>query len=133
MNPLLRLPDDRRRAGCRPSDWRFYTSPIDTQGGVWSGYQAVKHIRFGPDWKKDIVIPQARFLTTSPRGKLANVTWITPTCANSDHPSCGGNAGPYWVANLVNTIGESKFWDSTAVFVVWDDWGGLLRSRAADV
>ncbi|MGA7354433.1 MAG: alkaline phosphatase family protein, partial [Candidatus Cybelea sp.] len=25
----------------------------------------------------------------------------------------------------VNTIGESKFWKSTAIFVQWDDWGGL--------
>jgi phospholipase C len=24
----------------------------------------------------------------------------------------------------VNAVGESKFWDSTAVFIQWDDWGG---------
>ncbi len=22
-------------------------------------------------------------------------------------------------------MGESKFWDSTAIFVQWDDWGGI--------
>jgi phospholipase C len=26
---------------------------------------------------------------------------------------------------LVNAVGKSKFWDSTAIFVQWDDWGGL--------
>jgi phospholipase C len=26
---------------------------------------------------------------------------------------------------LVNTVGNSKFWDSTVIFVQWDDWGGL--------
>jgi phospholipase C len=29
------------------------------------------------------------------------------------------------VAALVNAVGKSKFWDSTAIFVQWDDWGGL--------
>src|SRR5262249_49498937 len=24
-----------------------------------------------------------------------------------------------------NTIGKSKFWNSTAIFIQWDDWGGL--------
>ena len=45
--------------------------------------------------------------------------------ANSDHPNCQGGYGPSWVAALVNAIGESKFWDSTAIFVQWDDWGSL--------
>ena len=25
---------------------------------------------------------------------------------------------------LVNAIGESSYWNSTAIVVVWDDWGG---------
>ena len=57
--------------------------------------------------------------------KLANFTWITPICTNSDHVDCGGGYGPSWVASLVNAIGKSKFWNSTVVFVQWDDWGGL--------
>ncbi len=58
-------------------------------------------------------------------GYLANVTWITPVCVTSDHVNCGGNEGPSWVTSLVNAVGESQFWDTTAVFVMWDDWGGL--------
>ncbi|MGA7355295.1 MAG: alkaline phosphatase family protein [Candidatus Cybelea sp.] len=109
--------------------WRFYTSKYDTPssgfGAVWSAYQAVRHIYDGPDWTKDVVTPQKNFLTDVPAGKLASFTWITPICANSDHTNCGGGFGPSWVAALVNTIGKSKFWDSTAIFVQWDDWGGL--------
>ena len=26
---------------------------------------------------------------------------------------------------LVNAVGQSKFWNSTAIFIQWDDWGGL--------
>jgi phospholipase C len=29
------------------------------------------------------------------------------------------------VTAVVNAVGESKFWDSTAIFVQWDDWGGM--------
>jgi phospholipase C len=28
------------------------------------------------------------------------------------------------VASIVNGIGHSDLWDSTAILVVWDDWGG---------
>lgn len=109
--------------------WRFYTSkygaPSSNGGSFWSGYQAVKHIRYGPDWIRDVITPQTRFITDVRAGKLASFTWITPICFNSDHPNCGGGYGPSWVATLVNTIGESKFWNSTAIFVQWDDWGGL--------
>ena len=28
------------------------------------------------------------------------------------------------MASLVNAIGESKYWDSTAIFIFWDDYGG---------
>ncbi len=108
--------------------WRFYTSkygsPSSGNGADWSGYQAVKHIYEGPDWK-NVVAPQKRFLTDVPAGILANFTWITPMCVNSDHVDCGGGFGPSWVAALVNAIGQSKFWNSTAIFVQWDDWGGL--------
>ena len=108
--------------------WRFYAGSYGNRsegdGGEWSGYQAVKHIRYGPDWKKNVITPNWKFITDVRAGKLANVTWITPVCDDSDHVNCGGGFGPSWVAALVNTVGQSKFWDSTAIFVQWDDWGG---------
>jgi phospholipase C len=108
--------------------WRFYTSKYtEPLGGFWSGYQAVKHIFNGPDWAKDIITPQKRFLTDIKKGKLAAFTWITPLCEDSDHLACGGGFGPSWVTSLVNAVGESQFWDTTAVFVQWDDWGGTYE------
>ncbi len=105
--------------------WRFYTSTISNDGGEWSGYQAVRHIRYGNDWKQDVITPQKQFITDVGKGTLANVTWITPLCNDSDHVNCGGGFGPSWVTSLVNAVGQSQFWDSTAIFVMWDDWGGL--------
>jgi phospholipase C len=104
--------------------WHFYATAVNGDGGIWSAYQVIKHIRYGPDWAKDVIAPQNRVLTDVQHGILSNVTWITPTCATSDHAACGSNLGPSWVTSIVNTIGQSKFWDSTAIFVLWDEWGG---------
>jgi phospholipase C len=106
--------------------WAYYATPVNgSPPGVWSAYQAINHIYYGPDWKKDVISPPKQFLTDVSNGNLRAVSWVTPTAANSDHPGSGSNTGPSWVASVVNAIGESQYWDSTAIFVVWDDWGGL--------
>lgn len=28
------------------------------------------------------------------------------------------------MASIVNAVGTSKYWNDTAIFVTWDDWGG---------
>jgi phospholipase C len=106
--------------------WRFYAGSIHGDGGLWSSYQANKGVYNGPDWKADVVNPPSQFLKDIAAGTLANVTWITPTFENSDHPGLDASGGPAWVASLVNAVGQSQFWNSTAIFVMWDDWGGLF-------
>ena len=39
-------------------------------------------------------------------------------------PGKAGDRGPSWVGAIVNAIGESQYWNYTAIVVVWDDWGG---------
>ncbi|HEY1868995.1 MAG TPA: alkaline phosphatase family protein [Candidatus Cybelea sp.] len=120
------LGDELDNAGL---SWRFYASAYGSRssgaGAVWSSYQAVSHIYYGPDWSKDVISPNWTFITDVRAGKLAKFTWITPICSDSDHVNCPGGHGPSWVAALVNTVGKSKFWNSTAIFIQWDDWGGL--------
>src|SRR5206468_5162446 len=47
-----------------------------------------------------------------------------PTAAASDHASSNDGSGPSWVASIVNAVGNSQFWSSTAIIITWDDWGG---------
>lgn len=91
--------------------------------GIWSSYQAVKHICYGPDWNNDVFSGPPKFITDVGKGNLRAVTWVTPYCRNSDHPLCNDGSGPSWVASLVNAVGESQFWNSTAIFILWDDPG----------
>jgi len=104
--------------------WRYY-APSATSDSfyVLSAYQAIRHIRFGTDWTTKVVSPETQVLTDIAAGKLAQVTWIVPSLNNSDHPGAPP-LGPDWVANIVNAIGQSPFWSSTAIFISWDDWGG---------
>jgi phospholipase C len=104
--------------------WAYYASTWYGDGGIWSAYQNINQIYNGPDWTKDVISPQTDFFSDVADGKLRDMSWVTPTCENSDHAGCGDNTGPAWVASLVNAIGQSKYWDNTAIFIFWDDYGG---------
>jgi phospholipase C len=104
--------------------WAFYTSTIEGDGGIWSAYQANKYVYYGNDWKNDIITPQKDFFNDVSNGNLRQISWVTPTCENSDHAGCNSDTGPSWVASLVNAIGESQYWNNTAIFIFWDDYGG---------
>jgi phospholipase C len=110
--------------------WAYYAVSYSGYFSGWDGYQVIKHIFYGPDWSKDMIGPPSAFLTDVANGNLRAVTWITPTCANSDHAGCGSNTGPSWVASIVNAVGQSKFWKSTAIVIFWDDYGGWYDSEA---
>jgi phospholipase C len=115
------LGDELDKAGL---SWAFYAAHVRDIGHVWIAYQAIKHIYNGPDWKKDILTPPTQLFTDISNGNLRSVSWVTPTWVNSDHAGSGSNTGPSWVTSVVNAIGESKYWDSTAIFIFWDDYGG---------
>jgi phospholipase C len=109
--------------------WRYYApafagSDADKGGVLWSSFDAIKAVRYGPDWKTDIVSPQTRVLKDAADGTLPSVAWVIPDWEWSDHPSTGTDYGPSWVADVVNAIGEGPDWSSTAIVIVWDDWGG---------
>jgi phospholipase C len=100
--------------------WRYYTpNPYF----LWSGIDAIHHLRYGSAWA-DVSVPETNILRDIGNGTLPAVSWVVPTGPNSDHAGSQSNTGPSWVASVVNAIGTSSYWDSTVVFVTWDDWGG---------
>jgi phospholipase C len=104
--------------------WKYYAPAYNENlGYIWSAFNAIKHIRYGPDWAGDVISPETQILTDIEEGNLAQVSWVIPAFANSDHPG-SDKTGPDWVASIVNEIGASKYWQNTAILVTWDDWGG---------
>jgi len=108
-----------------PISWKYYTPKIGDPGGIWSAFDVIYPVRNGPEWKANVISPQTTILTDISSGKLAQMSWVVPDGNDSDHPGNASDSGPSWVASIVNTVGESQYWDSTAVIVVWDDWGGF--------
>jgi phospholipase C len=104
--------------------WKIYAIH-QLDGGMWEPFEAIKYVRYGPDWSTNIIAPQTKVLTDIQNGNLASVTWVTPSHADSDHPAYKGDQGPSWVSSIVNAIGQSSYWQSSAIIVIWDDWGGF--------
>jgi phospholipase C len=102
--------------------WRYYQQHVGPS--LWSGPDAIRHIRYSPAYKTHVLGPSSRVLTDIAAGHLANVVWVIPSVKSSDHAGQNDGSGPSWVASIVNAIGTSNYWDSTAIFVTWDDWGG---------
>jgi phospholipase C len=105
--------------------WRYYSTGRNDQGAyLLSAFDAIQAVRNGPDWQfvKD---PDTTILTDIASGALPQVAWVTPTLPKSDHCGPGSsNKGPAWVASIVNAVGESSYWNSTAIIILWDEWGG---------
>jgi phospholipase C len=58
-------------------------------------------------------------------GTLASVSWVMPGWNNSEHPPARVSPGQAWVTRVVNALMASPEWDSMAIFIAWDDWGGF--------
>ena len=104
--------------------WKYYAPAQGQTGYLWSTFQAIDRVYHGPDWKKNVISPETTILKDAAKGALPAVSWVVPDGPNSDHAGNGSDKGPSWVAAVVNAIGKGPDWNSTAIVVVWDDWGG---------
>jgi phospholipase C len=104
--------------------WKYYSPPEPNgTGALWNAFDAIDAVRNGPEWKTNIAKTNV-FFTDVSGGTLPAVSWIVPDDNDSDHPATH-DTGPSWVASIVNAVGQSDYWNTTAVIVVWDDWGGF--------
>jgi len=102
--------------------WLYFTTAA--KGQVWNAFESINAVRNGSEWSTNIIEPETKFFDYVSGGTLPAVSWVIPDAINSDHPATHKDTGPSWVASIVNAVGESAYWPSTVVIVVWDDWGG---------
>jgi phospholipase C len=69
--------------------------------------------------------PLAHFYAAAANGTLPNVSWVTPDWADSNHPGAPIAEGQAWVTRLVDAVMKSPDWQSSAIVLAWDDWGGF--------
>ncbi len=69
--------------------------------------------------------PVEQFIADAASGTLPAVSWVTSSLADSEHPPYSVARGEAWTARLVDALRASPLWPTTAVVIVWDEWGGF--------
>jgi phospholipase C len=91
--------------------------------GIWNPLPSFTDVK--QDGQLANVKDTTLFFSDLRDGKLPAVSWLTPGNRYSEHPPGLVSAGQAYVAGLINAVMRSKYWDSTAIFLSWDDWGGF--------
>lgn len=118
--------------------WKYYDNPLTsytkaistlTNVGL-SAYSfwmplAAREQSYAKNVSSHFVV-RSQFLTDAAKGNLPALSWIMPASKYSDHPGQGNlSAGQAWVASVVNAVESSPEWNSTVLFLTWDDYGGF--------
>jgi phospholipase C len=104
--------------------WAYYAAPPSDLGYLFSTLDAFPSIRQTTLWTTRVK-DQATFAADARTGRLPAFSWVTPTYAASSHPPYGICAAENWFVSKMNALMQGPDWPSTAVVLVWDDWGGF--------
>jgi len=91
--------------------------------GIWNPLPYFDTVR--QDGQLGNVQTVEKFYSAAAAGTLPAVSWIVPSQPVSEHPPATPRAGQAYVTSLVNAVMRSPDWESTAIFLTWDDWGGF--------
>ncbi len=69
--------------------------------------------------------PLDKFYEAAKNGTLPAVSWIVPNGKVSEHPPALVSEGQAYVTGLINAIMQGPEWNSSVIFLSWDDWGGF--------
>ena len=91
--------------------------------GIWNPLPAFDTVK--QDNQLNHIQSVDNFLAAAKNGTLPDVSWIVPDQTVSEHPPASIHAGQAYITSIINAIMQSPDWDSTAIFLAWDDWGGF--------
>jgi phospholipase C len=104
--------------------WAYYAPSQGESGYIWSTLDSYTQIRDSSLWMEH-VFPYTQFATDAAAGNLPAVSWVVQTGDLSDHPPASSCAGENFTVGQLNALMQGPEWDSTAVFITWDDFGGF--------
>lgn len=105
------------------ASWKYYAPPQSDPGYIFSVLNAIKHIRQSPLWTEN-VISDKEFVRDAQTGRLPAVSWLV-TGRDNEHPPSSTCLGENWTVRQVNAVMQGPDWKSTAIFIIWDDFGGF--------
>jgi len=108
------------------ADNQMFCAPVPQNSwtpGIWNPLPYFDTVR--EDHQLRNIAPLRDFFTALASNTLPSVSWIVPSDKVSDHPPNLITDGQAYVTGLIDSIMRSRAWDSTAIFLAWDDWGGF--------
>jgi phospholipase C len=112
--------------------WKYYAPGQGQSGYIWSALDAIAHIRMTDLWTQHVV-PTTDFVQDATNGTLPAVSWVVVGSGLSEHPPASVCVGENWTVQQINAVMEGPDWNSTAVFLTWDDFGGFYDHVAPPV
>ena len=91
--------------------------------GIWNPLPYFDTVR--QDGQLGNIQSLTNFYSAAHSGNLPAVSWVDPNNQVSEHPPGRVTAGQTYVTGLINAVMSGPDWNSTAIFLSWDDWGGF--------
>jgi phospholipase C len=108
----------------RGLSWKYYAPGRGQSGYIWSAFNAIAHIRLTDLWTQHVV-PTSAFVQDAQNGTLPAMSWVVVGAGLSEHPPASVCMGENWTVDQINAVMLGPEWDSTAIFLTWDDFGGF--------
>ena len=106
-------------------DWAYYAADPYQAGYIWNAYTAIDQVFHNQELWDEHMWPVDDLFRDIEANALPSVTWVTPRFQLSDHPPFSTKHAHNWIVDIVNRVMDSEMWDHTAIFITWDEWGGL--------
>ncbi len=91
----------------------------------WNPLEAKNNSYVDPSHRENIV-NRVQLFSDLKNGTFPQVSWVIPSAPISDHPPANVTTGMLWVTDIVDSVMHSQYWGSTALVVLWDDYGGFF-------
>ena len=98
-------------------------SQDSTTPSIWNPLPSFETVK--ADGQTGNVQTIGNFYTEAKNGTLPAVSWIDPSGEVSEHPTNRISAGQTYVTSLINAVSSGPDWNTTAIFLYWDDWSGF--------
>jgi phospholipase C len=119
--------------------WKWYDGDVNPLApSSWDVLPLFDYFQQNPAQLDSHVASTSTFASDVQGGNLPAVSWIIPgswapptypaACKGispSEHPPARSDCGMDYVTYLVNQIMQSQYWQSTAIIITWDDYGGF--------
>lgn len=107
--------------------WRYYAGDSGFLNN-WNPLPAFPYVENNDSLMQNI-FETGQFINDLKNGSLPSVSWVMPDSdLVSEEPPANVTQGEQTVVTEINAVMKSQYWNSTAIFLTWDDWGGFYDS-----